>query len=203
MIECGILNRLRGMGKVFFKLTGNHLYAMYLALLFGLLTFNWIIGLAVLVTYFIGESFGWGKWVGSLCYPENLKTQDKLDKVYLDKEGYGFPFIHYVANFIVKEKSHYFWYCRVALGLRGAIWGALIYLPLVVLGYLSLYFYVGAILAYGVGFPLACWLSNLIEITYVNKYISINGKWETQEVYYGAIHGLVNIILAYYIIKGS
>lgn len=196
-----ILNRLRGMGKVFFKLTGNHLYAMYLALLFGLLTFNWIIGIAVLVTYFIGESFGWGKWVGSLCYPENFKTQDKLDKVYLDKEGYGFPFIHYLADFIVKEKSDYFLYCRVALGLRGAIWGALIYLPLVVLGYLSLYFYLGAILSYGIGFPLACWLSNLIEITYDNKYISINGKWETQEVYYGAIHWLVNTLAVVLLIR--
>lgn len=189
-----ILNRLRGTGEVFFKLTGNHLYAMYLALLFGCVTLNYMVGVAVLITYFIGESFGWGKWVGSLCYPENFNTQDKLDKLYLDKEGYSFPFIHYLANFIVKEKMDYFTYCKIALGLRGAVWGTLIYLPLVALGYLNLYFYTFAILAYGIGFPLACWLTNIIEITYVNKYISINGKWETQEVYYGTIHWLVNTL---------
>lgn len=84
MIECGILNRLRGTGvlkhfgtltlgemkiwkltipkkEVEVKLVWNHVYGLYLALVFGLLAMNVWAGLAVLVAYLIGESKGWGR----------------------------------------------------------------------------------------------------------------------------------------------
>ena len=80
-IECGVLNRLRGTGgikhfgtlrveemkiwkltlpkiEVGVKLVWNHVYGLYLALVFGLLAMNVLAGLAVLIAYLIGESKG-------------------------------------------------------------------------------------------------------------------------------------------------
>ena len=74
-----ILNRLRGTGvikhfgtlKMFnkeieIKFVGNHLYGLWIALILGIATMNVWLGLAVLIAYLVGESKGWGEWVGSL-----------------------------------------------------------------------------------------------------------------------------------------
>ena len=192
-----LLNRWRGTGKIFsisiFNITGTMIYALYLGLLFGLLT-KWYIGLLTSIGFLLGESFGWGKWVGSLCYPENTNLQ----KEYEDKDGYKFPFIHYLANFIIKEKVSYFKYCNLALYFRGLIWGLFIYLALVLFNYISYVEYIIISIIYGIGFPLSCYLSRKKSFNYKNKFISIVGKWETQEIYYGFIHFICN---AYIIFK--
>lgn len=116
MIECGILNRLRGTGvikhfgtlnlgekKVEVKLVWNHIYGLYLALVLGLLAMNVWAGLAVLVAYLVGESKGWGEWVGALTRWET-KDEEWLQRQYDDEEGWGLPFIHNIANFICKEQ---------------------------------------------------------------------------------------------------
>ena len=191
-----IFNRWRGTGAIFsisiFNITGTMIYALYLGLLFGLIA-EWNIGILVIIGFFIGESFGWGKWVGSLCYPGNTE----LEKMYKNKQGYRFPFIHYLANFFIKEKVNFFGYCNLALGIRGFIWGLLIYLPLTV-EYISISGLIMLSLAYGIGFPLSCYLSRKKSFNYKSKFISIIGKWETQEVYYGFIHFACN---AYIILK--
>lgn len=193
-----LLNRWRGTGKIFsisiFNITGTMIYALYLGLLFGLLTTTWYIGLLTSIGFLLGESFGWGKWVGSLCYPENTNLQ----KEYEDKEGYKFPFIHYLANFIIKEKVSYFKYCNLALCFRGMIWGLFLYLSLVLFDYISYLEYIIISIIYGFGFPLACYLSRKKSFNYKNKFISIVGKWETQELYYGFFHFICN---AYIILK--
>lgn len=85
-----ILNRWRGTGDIFyiskFAITGTMIYAFYLGLLFGSIT-EWYIGILVLIGFLIGESFGWGKWVGSLCYPENTNLQkgEIEESVWLDE----------------------------------------------------------------------------------------------------------------------
>jgi hypothetical protein len=195
MIEA-ILNRWRGTGKIFsisiFNINGAIIYALYLGLLFGLLT-TWYIGLLTSIGFLIGESFGWGKWVGSLCYPENTNLQ----KEYEDKEGYKFPFIHYLANFIIKEKVSYFKYCNLALCFRGMIWGLFLYLALVLFDYLSYLEYIIISIIYGVGFPLSCYLSRKKSFNYKSKFISIVGKWETQEIYYGFIHFICNTYIIF------
>ena len=190
-----ILNRWRGTGDIFnvykFRVTGTMIYALYIGLLFGLLT-TWYIGLLSLWLFLLGESFGWGKWVGALCYPE---TKTDLQKEYEDKEGYNFPFIHYIANFIVNEKKYFFKYCNLALFIRGMIWGLFLYLALVLFDYISYLEYIIVSIIYGIGFPFACYLSRKKSFNYKNKFISIVGKWETQEIYYGFIHMIVNIYL--------
>ena len=191
-----LLNRWRGTGKIFsisiFNINGTIIYALYLGLLFGLLT-TWYVGLLTSIGFLIGESFGWGKWVGSLCYPENTNLQ----KEYEDKEGYKFPFIHYLANFIIKEKVSYFKYCNLALCFRGIIWGLFIYLALVLFGYLSYLEYIIISIIYGIGFPFACYLSRKKSFNYKSKFISIVGKWETQEIYYGFIHFICNTYIIF------
>lgn len=191
------LNRWRGTGNIFsiskINITGTMIYALYLGLLFGLIT-EWYIGILVIAGFILGESFGWGKWVGSLCYPENTN----LEKEYQDKEGYKFPYIHYIANFIIKEKENYFAYCNLALGIRGFIWAICLYLPLVLFSYISYLEYIVISIIWGIGFPLACYLSRKKSFNYKNIFISIVGKWETQEVYYGFVHFICN---AYIILK--
>ena len=218
-----IINRWRGTGVIFsiFKLniTGTMIYALYIGLLFGLLT-TWYIGLLSIGLFLLAESMGFGKWIGALCYPE---TKTDLQKEYKDKEGYNFPFIHYIANFIVNEKKDFFKYCNIALGLRGLLWGLILYysiynpqsiinlliinfnyifstnFELVVLpNYINMFEYLIISIIYGIGFPLACYLSRKKSFNYKSKFISIVSKWETQELYYGFIHFACN---AYIILK--
>ena len=62
-----ILNRWRGTGVIFsisnLNTTGTMIYALYIGLLFGLLS-TWYVGLLSLGLFLLGESFGWGKWAG-------------------------------------------------------------------------------------------------------------------------------------------
>lgn len=73
-----IMNRLRGTGtikyfttvqiskyKVEIKFVGNHLYAIYLGLITGIISQSIAVGIVVFIAYLIGESKGWGEWVGS------------------------------------------------------------------------------------------------------------------------------------------
>ena len=59
-----LLNRWRGTGDIFyiskFAITGTMIYAIYLALLFGLVTQNVTVGVVTLIGFFAGVSFGFG-----------------------------------------------------------------------------------------------------------------------------------------------
>ena len=185
-----LLNRWRGTGKIAGPVTGAMIYAVYVGLLFGLVTQTWWIGVLMVGTFLLGESMGWGKWIGSICYPNEVS----LEQRYLDKEGYGFPYTHYIANAIVAERENYTGYCQVALGIRGMWWAAIMYAPLLFVG-LAWYVYVIAVAMWAVGFPLACWLSTKKEFAYANKIVSVVGRWETQEVYYGVVQMVANLIV--------
>ena len=217
-----ILNRWRGTGNIFsisiFNINGTMIYALYLGLLFGLIT-QWYIGIVVMICFFIGESFTWGKWVGSLCYPEKIK----IEKAYENKKGYTFPYIHYIANFFIKEKVNYFKYCNLALSIRGLFWALIVYSSLfngqgiinffiininyifnlnidllIIKSHINIFEYIFICLTYAIGFPIACYLSRKKSFSYKSKFISIVGKWESQEIYYGFIHFVCN---AYIILK--
>lgn len=189
-----LLNRWRGTGIIFSRITGTMIYALYIGLFFGFIS-TWYVGLLSVGLFLLAESMGWGKWVGALCYPE---TKTNLEKEYQDKEGYKFPFIHFIANFIANEKKDFFKYCNVALGLRGLLWGLILYLGLVSFGYINIFEYLIISLLYAIGFPLSCYLSRKKSFNYKNKFISIVGKWETMEIYYGFFHFVCN---AYIILK--
>ena len=121
MILEAILNRLRGTGviksfgkiKLFnkeleLKFVGNHLYGLYLAIVFGLISMNVYVGLSVLVAYLLGESSGWGKWLGWLVTDTNQRNIELVEWHQLDDEGKGYPWIHYITSLFLPEKDKNF-----------------------------------------------------------------------------------------------
>ena len=220
MIEA-ILNRLRGTGtiidfgyikNVHVTFNGNHLYGLYLAIVLGLLSMNLYAGLAVLIAYIVGESKGWGKWVGSLSRVEPWTEKHLVDD-YADAEGKTFPFIHQIANSVCKEQidgtfeqkcKQYKKYATLALALRGFYWWLPMYLVLAAFGVISWYVAVIAGVGLGLMFPIAAELGRRwkFERVYDLKFIklSFSRGWENQEVVYGAMQGLVLWAVLYLIL---
>ena len=223
MILEAILNRLRGTGviksfgkiKLFnkeleVKFVGNHLYGIYIALVLGIITMNAWLGLSVLVAYLVGESKGWGEWVGSLTRVEPW-TEKHLIEDYADTEGKTFPFIHQITNFFIKEQvegtfeeqcEQYRRYATLALTLRGLYWWLPVYLVLAIFQIITYQEAFAIATLLGVAFPIACEIGRRIKFTktYDLKFIklSFSQGWENQEVVYGLIQG---IALWYVIIK--
>ena len=221
MIECGILNRLRGTGvikhfgtlrveeikiwkliipkiEVEVKLVWNHIYGLYLALIIGLLAMNVWAGLAVLVAYLVGESKGWGEWVGALTRWET-KDEEWLQRQYDDEEGWGLPFIHNIANFICKEQIdgtleekliQYNKYAITALVVRGMLWWGLVYGVMALFGVISGMTALVATVLLGIGFPVACELGKRWDYNKKFGILSFSRGWENQEIVYGLMQGI-------------
>lgn len=222
MIECSVLNRLRGTGvikhfgtlrveeikiwkliipkmEVEVKLVWNHIYGLYLALVLGLLAMNVWAGLAVLVAYLVGESKGWGEWVGALTRWET-KDEEWLQRQYDDEEGWGLPFIHNIANFICKEQIdgtleekliQYNKYAITALVVRGMLWWGLVYGVMAAFGVISGLTAVVATVLLGIGFPVACELGKRWDYNKKFGILSFSRGWENQEIVYGLMQGIV------------
>ena len=200
MIECIILNRLRGTGDIIkigkLVITGTILYALYLGLVIGFIT-EWYFGLGTIALFIAGESYGWGKWVGSLTRWEPI-DKELQESCYNDNEGKHFPYIHYMANAIVREKSNYLWYCRVALAIRGFIWWYPIYVLFAFAGLIS---YIEALVIgglLGIGFPVACWIGAKLDYNGKIGIINYSRGWENQELVYGFMQG----VCLWYVIIG-
>ena len=216
MIDCSILNRLRGTGvikhfgtlKIFnkeieIKFVGNHLYGLWIALVLGIATMNAWLGLAVLVAYLIGEAKGWGEWVGSLTTHE-VWTEEMLQRNYKEDEGKTFPFIYQISNFFIKEKidgtfeeqcKQYRKHATLALMLRGIYWWLPVYLVLAAFGVIDWCVAVVCAVGLGMAFPIAAELGRRWKFTreYDLKFIklSFSQGWENQEIVYGAFQGIV------------
>ena len=211
MIECGILNRLRGTGlikhfgtlhigkySIEIKLVWNHIYGLYFALIFGFLTGSFWIGVLTFVAYLVGEAKGWGEWVGALTRWES-KDEKWLEKQYKDNEGVGFPYIHQIANSIVKEQiegtleaklKQYHRYATLALTLRGVYWWSLVYGVIAWFGLINLYEYAVIVAILGIGFPIACEIGKMITSNGRIWKIEWSQGWENQELVYGLIQGM-------------
>lgn len=215
MLECSVLNRLRGTGvikhfgtlKMFSKnisvnFNGNHLYGLWIALVLGVATMSAWLGLAVLVAYLVGEAKGWGEWVGSLTRHEPWDEQ-MLQGNYKDDEGKTFPFIYQITNFFIKEKidgtfeeqcKQYRKHATLALMLRGVYWWLPVYLVLVVFGVINFTEAFAITTLLGVTFPIAAEIGRHWKFTrtYDLKFIklSFSQGWENQEVVYGLFQGI-------------
>lgn len=190
MIEA-ILNRFRGTGVIFTSVSlikGVHMYAMYIGLVVGLFT-KWYLGLLAVGLFMAGESFGWGKWVGSLTRWEPM-DKELQEFCFNDDEGKHFPFIHYIANFFVNERLHYIRYCQLALALRGFIWWYPLYFMLACAGVISQLeaLVIGVLL--GIAFPVCCWIG--IKLDYEGRVwkIDYSRGWCNQELVYGLFQGI-------------
>jgi hypothetical protein len=176
-----LLNRWRGTGNIYKSITGTMLYALYFGLLVGVLC-QWYYGLIAIALFLFGESFAFGKWVGFLVDYEDEHTPE-----YDSKVGKSFPYIHYLANYIVKEREDYKRYCQVALIIRGFIWWTPLLILLGLTDLISWYQVVISSIVLSVGFPFACWVGRNWKLEYKAKYFSTQRGWENQEVVYGLI----------------
>ena len=215
IVACGVLNRLRGTGvikhfgtlnivnrNIEIKFVGNHLYGLCIALVLGFATMNYWLGLCVLIAYLLGESKGWGEWVGSLTRVEPW-TEKHLAEDYKDAEGKTFPYIHQISNFIIPEKiggtfetraKQYKHYATLALALRGFYWWSLVYFTLAVFQVINYQEALIISVLLGSAFPIAAEIGKRITFTkeYDLKFIklSFSQGWENQEVIYGLFQGI-------------
>ncbi len=193
-----LLNRWRGMGIIFkvfnYEVAGSLIYGLYYALLFGLIT-TYYIGILTFMLYLGTEHQGFGKWVGFLT-KDNVPLEEKYKKL----QGYSFPFIHQTANFFVRETANFFWYSTIALFFRGLYWALPLYFGLVVFQYISTLDYLIVSFIYAIGFPLACYIGNLINIEYKSRFLNLSQGWENQEVIFGLVHFVCNSYLIYEIV---
>lgn len=211
LVLTGVLNRLRGTGLIKYfgilnigkynieiKLVWNHIYGLYFAVIFGYLTGSIGTGIVTLVAYLVGESKGWGEWVGALTRWES-KDEAWLIEQYEDDEGKTFPFIHQIANSIVPEKvdgtleqklKQYNKYATLALILRGIYWFLPMTLIAIFTGLISWYFGLISLVLVGLAFPLACWLGRITNINGKIGIVNYSRGWENQEIYYGVFHGV-------------
>lgn len=202
----------------YFKITGTMLYALYIGLLVGTLcyvsdvrftalqeivsiismylfdvsivfssfTHSMIGGVASAVLFLLGESFAFGKWVGYLVDYEDEHTPE-----YDSKVGKSFPYIHYLANYIVKETENYKLYCQVALTIRGFIWWTPLLILLGSIDLMSWYQVVASSIILAIGFPIACLVGRNWTFEYKTKHCFTKRGWGNQEIVYGAMQGIV------------
>lgn len=179
-----VLNRLRGaygwMAKVIGALLGG---AFYLA------TSDLYISLAIAIGYILGESFGWGKWIGGIYSKHTVATAENL----AEEEGYNNG-VHWLANKIHPELVNYYHYCLTALALRGMLWFTLTLLPVYAAAYISTYAFAFAIIVLGIGFPISIILGAKTAPKFSFNYME--GYWEHAEVWYGLMQGIVLVTLA-------
>ena len=188
MIECSILNRLRGTGDVLrvgsFRVTGIMLYALYLMAVVTMIS-EWYYGLAFVVLFVSGESYAWGKWIGYL-----VDYEDEHSPEYDSKVGKSFPYIHYIANAIVSERVNYKKYCQVALAIRGFVWFAPMYAVLGVAGVINWIEVAVISIVLAIGFPIAAYAGRNWDYNAKFGVLEFKRGWENQEVVYGLIQGL-------------
>lgn len=188
MIECSVFNRLRGKGDVLrvgnFRVTGIMLYALYLMIVVTMIS-EWYYGLAFVVLFVAGESYAWGKWIGYL-----VDYEDEHSPEYDSKVGKGFPYIHYMANYIVSERIDYKRYCQVALAIRGFFWWFPLYLLFAYIGLISYFEAIIIGILLGIGFPIACYIGRNWRFEYKSKWLLLKRGWENQEIIYGLLQGV-------------
>ena len=177
-----ILNRLRGTQGLWSKIIG-----LLLALVVQIVFNNPYVSVAVGLGYIIGESFGWGEWVGTLTGDRNFKQ--------LNEEGKNNG-IQWLASKVFNPETDWINYCRVALTVRGFYWWLPTLAPLYFVG-LSWVVIAVAVAVLSVGFPVACELGYCFrDKIAIEKFgLSFVGGWELQEGFYGLLQDIVFVIL--------
>ena len=183
-----ILNRLRGTIGLWSKIIG-----LLLALVVQIAFCNPYVSVAVGLGYIIGESFGWGEWIGTLTGDRSIKQ--------LNEEGANNG-IKWLASKVIDPSKDWINYCRVALTIRGLYWWLPTLAPLYFVGF-SVVSVAAAVAVLSIGFPIACEIGYRLngKITFHKYGLSIEGGWEIQEVAYGVIQDvvLIGLILSYWI----
>ena len=181
-----ILNRLRGTIGIYAKVIG-----LLLSLITLIVYHNTYIALAVGLGYIIGESFGWGLWVGTV-----IEQREKAWHLHDEGEGRNNG-IEWFASKIVKPTGKtWVSYCRLALAIRGFYWAFPTLSPLYFVGVNPLVLS-GCIVFLSLGFPLAYEIGYYLrdKISFEKFGLSFSGGWELGEGIVGIEQDLVIIAL--------
>lgn len=180
-----IANRLRGTYGWFAKVNG-----VVLGLLIYIVFGNLYVSLVVTIGYVLGESFGWGDWVGCLTSNRN-NYKDTTD------EGKSNGIMWLSQKIVPDWKTNFIDYSRVALTIRGFYWWFLALAPLYFVAD-SLLITV-SILFLSIGFPIACEIGYLLRNKdYSFWKLSYKGGWEMQECVYGLMQDIVLLLIGVY-----
>ena len=180
-----ILNRLRGTEGLWSKIIG-----LLLALVVQIAFNNPYVSVAVGFGYIIGESFGWGVWVGSLSGWREAtpnKTEDEGAN-----NGIQWLSRKLVPNYL----DNWLTYCRVAMTIRGFYWAMPTLAPLYFVGF-NPYVLLGCIVFLSIGFPLAYDLGYYLrdKVSFEKFGLSFKGGWELGDGIVGIEQDLVIIAL--------
>lgn len=159
------LNRLRGEYSYFAEIN-----AVLLGVLFGLVSQNYYVGIAVAVGYIAGESMAWGRWIGQQC-GSPLECGDEGEK-----NG-----IKWLASKFYPCGTDQ--YNRLALIIRGIYWWILTLIPLMFV--MNPLFVLLGIFTLGLGFQIS------LDLALGNG----KAKWEHAETIYGGIQDIVILFL--------
>jgi hypothetical protein len=165
------LNRLRGTYSYFAKIN-----AVLLGVIFGLVSSNYYIGLAVAVGYLAGESMGWGEWIGGMI----RRLTGVSDPAVVGRESYG---IQWLATRFYKLDTYEYYF--LGLAIRGFYWW---FLTLA-----SLYFVMNpvvltvGILLLSAGFPISVKLGC--------KNLKGKDAWNRAEYIYGGFQDVALILI--------
>jgi len=182
-----ILNRLRGGGLVFgYDLPWVHINSVILAVMFYLLDGNIYYSALIGLLYLVGESYGWGVWIGIIAYDGKHN--------YLDKEA-SKTGITEIANFFINPYKYGWMNVALKLSLRGIYWFAPLLLVVFFREHIDVVTLVASIGILGFGFPLAFTFAYM-----TSKYGDMNRKdfdtpWEQGEVWYGAMQDFVILLI--------
>ena len=182
-----ILNRLRGTNGVWSKAIG-----LLFALIIEMVYHNPYVTIAVGLGYIIGESFGWGLWLGSIA--------ERADgySLYLKGEREGANNgIHWLASHIVEPtKETWLNYCRVAMVIRGFYWYVPTLAPLYFVG-ISPYLLFGLIVFLSFGFMLSYELAYYLAPKLNIKWLDFNSGWTLGEGIVGLTQDIAIITLIF------
>jgi len=166
-----MLNRFRGANG--FTFIGK--IGVVITLLILLFPNTWSI-VVVSILYIIGQSCGWGWWIGSI-----IDRKPKIKPV----EGIREEIAHWTAN---KLTDDYLWYSRIALAIIGFFWWFPVFLAIYIFNDIKLYQLMFPTFICSLGFPTAFDLAIIIYKPI--KFDLVNDNWELGEVIYGAFQGL-------------
>ena len=169
------LNRLRGQYSYFAKIN-----ALVVALLIFAFLGNFYLAIICGLGYLLGESKGWGVWVGALVGRGGYTSESES------------RLIETIAGKFIDPKVRWLGFCRACLFLRGLIWWLPVFAPLVFAG-----IYGAPLLAVllAIGFPLACELGYRARFEFSLKKLEISTAWARQELFYGAMQDAAFLIL--------
>jgi len=144
--------------------------------LFYLLYPSWIMGLFAAVLYLLGQSVGWGWWIGGIL---GSSTKGK------PLSGIREITVSWIAERVFP--NNYLWYCRLSLALIGLVW----WLPVLLCFGVNLTIILSSLIC-SIGFPLSFEVAKRLPKL---RCSLLDHPWEVGEFIYGAFTGLAIYLL--------